>query len=281
MRRTVIGRRRCISHTKSEEVDWWANLITPCRLVSLLELLEIHGEQFCRLSSMLGQMMVVLEMDNLEGDMKAMVVTLAQLHGVAEKLRLLSVLKQLERVKEAVLSRTATPKVLLPMIRETYNRMRDDMEDRILLTIPVENAGIYRQSEPLFGTDVEAAFTSLSEDIAEAGKCLSLGRSTARVFHLMRIMEGALQKFGEKLGVTLVGTKNWQNILDETNKAIRGLNPKDKQTAAYAEASAHLFNVKLAWRNEVIHPKQTYTQEESRDIFNATGVFIRDLSGLL
>lgn len=226
-------------------------------------------------------MMVVLEMDNLEGDMKAMVVTLAQLHGVAEKLRLLSVLKQLERVKEAVLSHTTTPKVLLPMVRETYNRMRDDMEDRILLTIPVENAEIYRQSEPLFGVDVEAAFTSLSEDIAEAGKCLSLGRSTACVFHLMRIMEGALQKFGDKLGVALVGTKNWQNILDETNKAIRGLNPKDKQTVAYAEAAAHLFNVKLAWRNEVMHPKQTYTWEESRDIFNATRVFIRDLAGLL
>lgn len=72
--------------------------------------------------------------------------------------------------------------------------------------------------------------------------------------------------------------KNWQNILDEVNKAIRALNQKAVETKAYAAASSHLYNVKLAWRNEVMHPKQTYTHEEAKKLHSAVDTFVRDLA---
>jgi hypothetical protein len=121
----------------------------------------------------------------------------------------------------------------------------------------------------------------MSEDIAEAGKCLAVNRTTAVVFHLLRVMEIAVRVFGNKLGVQLASEKNSQNILDEINKSIRAMDQKAAQTKTYAAASAHLYNVKLAWRNEVMHPKQTYTIAESKNVLSSVGTFIRELARMI
>jgi hypothetical protein len=97
----------------------------------------------------------------------------------------------------------------------------------------------------------------------------------------MRVMEIGVRRFGEKLGVELANEKNWQNILNETNKAIKLLDQKAAQTKAYAAASSHLYNVKLAWRNEVMHPKQTYTYDDAIKVHSAVDTFIRDLASFL
>jgi hypothetical protein len=116
----------------------------------------------------------------------------------------------------------------------------------------------------------------------EAGKCIASARETAAVFHLMRIMEVGVQKFGRKLGVGLTNEKVWQVILDEINKAIKNKQVKTSKQKArqaiYAECAAHLFNVKLAWRNPVMHPKASYTAEETEEIFNHAKSFMRHLA---
>ena len=94
-------------------------------------------------------------------------------------------------------------------------------------------------------------------------------------------MEIALQKFGEALGVTLVNEKQWQNILDLVNKAIKAKDHRLPETKKMAEASAQLYAVKVAWRNEVMHPKQTYTKEEAENIFRNTKIFARELVDVL
>jgi HEPN domain-containing protein len=170
---------------------------------------------------------------------------------------------------------------LVEYLDEIDTRLRDELSLATVLVLDEKSKDLFEAKEPLFGDEVEKKFSQMSEDIAEAGKCLALTRSTAAVFHLMRIMELAVQRFGDKLGVSLASEKNWQNILDEINKAIKTLDQKATQTKAYAEASAHLYNVKLCWRNEVMHPKQTYTQDEAKDAFNAVRAFIRDLAGIL
>lgn len=52
-------------------------------------------------------------------------------------------------------------------------------------------------------------------------------------------------------------------------------------TKVYAAAAGHLYNVKIAWRNEVMHPKKTYTAEEAKKLLNAVDTFIRDLAGFV
>jgi HEPN domain-containing protein len=131
---------------------------------------------------------------------------------------------------------------------------------------------------------LERKLPRASEDIAEAGKCFALTRYTACVFHLMRVMELAVQELGKRLNIKLTGEKNWQNILDEVNKALKALPAKTpaekKKQARLAEASANLFNVKLAWRNPAMHPKRTYTEEEAERLMTGVKAFVRHIYGV-
>jgi hypothetical protein len=151
-------------------------------------------------------------------------------------------------------------------------RIEDELSEIKLLKLE-GNAELYNTVFP-FGKDVGEKLPSAAEDSQEAATCLSLERWTACVFHLMRVMEIGVQKFGEKIGVKLVGEKNWQNILDEVNKSIRSMDQKADQTKKYAALAAHLYNVKIAWRNEVMHPKATYTPQEADEIYKHVSTFI-------
>ena len=102
--------------------------------------------------------------------------------------------------------------------------LKHEMSTRMFMYLPPDRAKYYAR-EASFGEQVSSKFQTSSFDIKEAGSCYATGRSTACVFHLMRVMELWVQVFGDKLGVKLVAEKNWQNILDEINKAIKALPP--------------------------------------------------------
>jgi hypothetical protein len=155
-----------------------------------------------------------------------------------------------------------------------------EMEDTKFFHMPSDRAQFYDCKE-MFGAEVNSQFPEIQFDMIEAGNCYASGRGTACVFHLMRIMEVGVQRFGSKLNVTLVNEKNWQNILDEVNKAIKSLPPKDLATKAMSEASANLYAVKLAWRNEVMHPKDTYTLEESENLVRQVKLFMEQLASII
>ena len=121
-------------------------------------------------------------------------------------------------------------------------------------------------------------FPTTEFDIMEAGNCYAMGRGTACVFHLMRVMEVGVQTFGEVLGVRLAAEKNWQNILDEVNKAIKGLPPKSPNTVAMSQISSHLYNVKIARRNQVMHPHDKYTMDEAKDLLWHVESFMKTLA---
>jgi hypothetical protein len=95
-------------------------------------------------------------------------------------------------------------------------------------------------------------------------------------------MEVATQELGNRLGISLVDEKNWHNILDEVDKAIKKLpTASGHQKAArnrFAESSAHLRMVKDAWRNDVMHPKSTYTDEEAERVFRNVKDFMVHLA---
>jgi len=155
-----------------------------------------------------------------------------------------------------------------------------EMQDVKFFHMPLTQAENYDQNE-LFGLDVNSKFPTVQFDMVEAGNCFAMGRGTACVFHLMRIMEVGVQQLGSKLGVALANEKNWQNILDETNKAIKVLGPKDAATVAMCQASANLYAVKLAWRNEVMHPNDKYTLEEAKDLIRAVKMFMKQLASII
>jgi hypothetical protein len=48
-----------------------------------------------------------------------------------------------------------------------------------------------------------------------------------------------------------------------------------------SQASANLYAVKLAWRNEVMHPKDTYTLEEAHNLIGQVKIFMGHLATIL
>jgi hypothetical protein len=158
--------------------------------------------------------------------------------------------------------------------------IHSELSARLFFHVTPEESAFYDKKE-LFGTSVNNKFPSIQFDMVEAGNCYATGRGTACVFHLMRIMEVGVQEFGKKLGVPLAKEKNWQNILDEVNKAIKALPPKAAGTVEMSQAAANLYSVKLAWRNEVMHPNDTYTLEEAEDILRQVKLFMRQLATIL
>jgi hypothetical protein len=105
-----------------------------------------------------------------------------------------------------------------------------EMEDVSFFYLPAMRSDYYDQKQ-LFGEAVSGKFTTIQYDMVEAGNCYAMGRSTGCVFHLMRIMEVGVQQFGTKLGVAFADAKNWHNILEETDKAIKKLPSKGPDTS--------------------------------------------------
>jgi hypothetical protein len=150
------------------------------------------------------------------------------------------------------------------------------LRENLFMTISRERAAFYARPQ-LFDEAVNKRFSGCQYDVEESGNCYAAGRGTACAFHLMRVMESALQEFGTALGIALTNEKNWQNILDEINKAIKALPGKGGRTIALSQAAGHLYNVKVAWRNPTMHPKITYTLEEAADLISTVKAFMNEL----
>jgi hypothetical protein len=169
-------------------------------------------------------------------------------------------------------------------IGQLRERMHSELKSKLFLYVPSQEAAFYNQKEA-FGPMVARKFGRSIGDIEGAGDCIALGMYTASVFHLMRVVERGVQRFGKKLGIGLVTEKNWQKILDEINRPIKTLpenTPKLKEKKArYAAIAAHLYNVKLAWRNPVMHPKATYLPKEAIDIYTHVRAFMGELADVV
>jgi hypothetical protein len=263
-------------------------------LVSLMELLRFEADAYCRLMNMLGQILAHFTIASGPGSRAGLSLTNevygelgATLGEIDKQVAILDLpmsKKHFDRLKWAIYNdkNSFTLEVMQRNVSELITRIVDELSERLFLNVPPQQASLYLQSEPPFGKEVTARFPQMTEDISEAAKCLSLNRPTAAVFHLMRIMESAVQSFGTELGVTLASEQNWQVILDQINAAVRKMDPKkDPLAAVYAEAASHLYNVKVAWRNQVMHPKQTYTFEEAKAIFGGVSIFMGDLSKIV
>src|SRR5262249_13649752 len=70
--------------------------------------------------------------------------------------------------------------------------VRLELQERKLLAIEGRLAPLFETPLQDWG-DVPDKFPSVVYDVTEAGKCLALGRDTAAVLHLMRVLERGLQ----------------------------------------------------------------------------------------
>lgn len=185
--------------------------------------------------------------------------------------------------KNAPDDKELTPQILQEEINILRKRIDDELNGRDFFALEQKWTPYFYEAFP-FGREVNSAIPRAIKDIEEAGKCLALERSTACVFHLMRVMEISLQQLGNKLeiGMEFLEDAQWNNILEKLDKTIRalprGTREEKEVQGRYGEVSSHLFAVKNAWRNDVMHVRGIYTQEDAAEIFNHVKAFTRNLA---
>lgn len=162
---------------------------------------------------------------------------------------------------------------------EVTSRFHDELETTKFYCLNKGAEAFYNPGEPLFGKEADARIPTASNDISEAGKCFAVGRYTASIFHLMRAMEATVQRVSEELGIANV-EREWGKLLSDIHSKIEAL-PKGEERNNWSQVHANLYHVKQAWRNETMHPKATYTEEEAREVFDAMRSFMRHLASML
>ena len=178
-------------------------------------------------------------------------------------------------------------------LKDFRSKLERDLNERFFLYLNEEEAGQFQSDQP-FGPLIASVFLSKDEDLREASKCLALGRYTACVFHLMRVMEAAVQAFGKKLGVNLVKTApgkqvtelTWHQILDALNPKLKAMSQntvKQKRLhEKYASVQSYLYGVKDAWRNPTMHPRlEGYNELQAKDIMSHVRSFLTEFEPLL
>jgi hypothetical protein len=171
-------------------------------------------------------------------------------------------------------------------IDDMMSAFRDECREREVVMIPPHLADLFAQPKPIFGDAVSIKFAQMATDISEAAKCLSLERPTACVFHLMRVAEHAVKRLGKRLQVAIdVEKENWYQVILHVNKAVDQLPSNTvsqrRTKQKLAGAAAHLNLVRIATRNDVMHPKATYTDEEAKEVYDATKALMQQMAGIL
>jgi len=171
----------------------------------------------------------------------------------------------------------------VPVIFET---LENEIETIKLMRIAANKADYY-DNPALFGEDVNRAFRSACFDIREAGNCFAVGRNTACVFHVMRVIESALEEAAKVIGVPLElesESPSWEQIL-KTIKVrvgqIESTEPKEenwRQKRQFAQIiMERIRSIKDAWRNPVMHVVAQHDEHSARSVLNHTEAFMRDL----
>lgn len=163
-----------------------------------------------------------------------------------------------------------------PFLHDFFHRIADEIESARFFAVPERALLDFREADG-FGYEVVRAFPSAKTDIQESISCYILGRHTASVFHLMRVLEIALKSFGDWLGVPLSKSQTWGEIIN-TIETSRG---QKKGTDQLSEVVFHLTNIKNAWRNPTMHVERTYDEELARDLLRETKRFTSQLATLM
>lgn len=157
------------------------------------------------------------------------------------------------------------------------NRLSDDLGRQLLFHVNSYAGKFY--DNPGFASAATAAFPAATLDIEESGKCFALGRWTACVFHLMRVMEHGLRALALFLGVP-TDYKTWDPIIKKMRSEIENYSASSfKGDLDFIRQSLdRLTAVQTALRNEVMHARSFYDQERADDIYRAVRAFMEQLA---
>ena len=161
-------------------------------------------------------------------------------------------------------------------IDEFRKRLPDELEDRRSFMVSADRADFYDKKGTILGESVIKEFTALETNAIEAGNCFALGRYTACVFHLMRIMEYIIHQFADKVDVDVdLDRDTWGTILDHIWDQKISKWPKGAIKKKYAACHKSMGGMR-ARRDLLIHHDDNYTKERASNLIGTVKSCIED-----
>jgi hypothetical protein len=172
-------------------------------------------------------------------------------------------------------------------VDDLRRRLLDQAELTSCLCLSTKEQELYEPKVPLFGEGFGVNFSGgAAFELDEAAKCLALGRATAYVFHLMRLMEISVGAIARCLSIPdpiQPADRSWGAIL---RKIRDGIDAKWPTVAARLAGDGEIFDslyasldaVKNPWRNATMHPANKYTIEEAEHVLGAVRGFVMKLA---
>jgi hypothetical protein len=169
-----------------------------------------------------------------------------------------------------------------PRLKTFIETIETEMRAQCFLELSPNKIDYFLQHNHLFSENFAKKFPSAAYDLDETGKCLAFERSTAAVFHLMRLMEIGLRATARCLGIPdpiKAHERNWHDILErKIRPQVDAKWPSSTRLSGdgvlFEDIYASLSAVKNAWRNATMHVERIYTEEEAMHIFHAVKGFM-------
>ena len=166
-------------------------------------------------------------------------------------------------------------------LREGINRLLDELPDVRTYAVDISDIAYHDQVPPPFGWESASAFPPAADDMRAAAMCLAFGQDTACVFHLMRVLEGAVLKRLLAL-FNVQEYRVWGQLLLEIERAANSEKVADpKRRALMNELLADLRAVKNAWRNPTMHVAHSYNHDEAKHILDVSKVLTQKVVQVL
>jgi hypothetical protein len=155
--------------------------------------------------------------------------------------------------------------------------LREELNNRYCAYIPKGKIK-YFENEMLFGPQVNWAFPETAQDIKDAGNCIAADLNTAAVFHLMRVIEYGLRALAASLRVKVafrqpIDEATWGQIIAQLESKIPDIKPHPKAKIKnhknkknyefYRNMLIECSHFKNHWRNDVMHTRAYYNQEQA------------------
>lgn len=167
-------------------------------------------------------------------------------------------------------------------LKDIRSRMLDQLEGRKVFALSTAEVAYFDFEGTSFGLDFPTRFQPAVFEADEAAKCIALGRSTAAVFHLMRVMEYGIRAAARCLQIPdplKPAERNWGSILkaiDDKIKSTTFTQPNDKPF--FQGAYGSLTAVKDAWRNPTMHVEHKYQDSEAQYVLAMVRGFMQKIS---
>lgn len=207
--------------------------------------------------------------------------------SIAERLMLGGTLRECAKLHLMLGAMASRRNAVLSALDILQERFYVDISSCEFLFIPPGRAPLYSYPLERWG-EVPNRFPSTTADIEQASQCLALGRSTAAVFHLMRVLEKGLHALGRRLRIPMTPTisyEQWQTICGQIESTIRhkySLTTKGPRKAAdqefYSGAVALFQHFNAGWRIHVAHSRRSYNKAEAAALYEHVTVFMQHIS---